>query len=99
MKKVPNILPRELLEVKRKHEMGVKYARIKTDYNISYNDIKKIIRFFSNCEFESDINSVIEKINADNDKCSFIDHKANYQRYKQYYKEYSKRQYQLRKSS
>lgn len=99
MKKVPHITSKELLEVKRKHHMGVKYARLKREYSISYYDIKIIIRLFSNCEFESDINKEIEKINVENAKSRIIDHKANYQKHKEYYKDYAKRQYQRRISS
>lgn len=99
MKKVPDISPKELLEVKRKHDMGVKYARLKREYSISYYDIKIIIRLFSNCEFESDINKELDKINTENARSRIIDHKANYQKHKEYYKEYAKRQYQRRKSS
>ena len=99
MIKFPNISPKELLEVKRKHQMGVKYSRLKREYTISYHDIKIIIRLFADCEFESDINKAIEKINAENNKCTVIDYKANYQKYKSYYKQYSKRQYQDRKNA
>jgi len=96
MKKVPNISSKELLEVKRKRYMGIKYADLKRQYNISYNDILKICRFFSECNFEEEVNKELERINNENTKLKIIDHKANYQKYKKYYREYSKKQYQHR---
>lgn len=98
MKKVPNISPRELLEVKRKHHMGVKYAHLQKEYNISYHDVKKIVRFFSGCEFETDIVKTIANIDEENTQAPSINPQANYQKHKQYYKDYSKRRYQLYKS-
>ena len=99
MIKIANISSRDLLEVKRKRCMGIKYAIIKRTYNISYNDIKNIVRHFSECEFEDDVNKKLEEINSINEQCRIIDYKGNYQKYKTYYKSYSKDQYQRRKSS
>ena len=96
MKKVPNICPKDLLEVKQKRKMGIKYATLKRKYNISYNDIKKIVRFFAECELESDIVDELERIKSHNIKCTTIDYKGNYQKYKKYYLKYSKQQYKNR---
>ncbi len=96
MKKVPNISAKDLLEVKRKRNMNIKFSHIKRQYNISYHDIKKICILFSDCEFESDIEAELERIRLHNEQCAIIDYRGNYQKYKDYYLDYSKQQYQRR---
>lgn len=93
MIKIPNISAKHLLEVKRKHEMGVTFAKLKRYYNINYNDIKKILRIFDGCNFESEIEVVILDIRERNRLGQIRDHRANYQKYKDYYLQYSKRKY------
>jgi len=99
MKKVPDISPKELLEVKRKRGKGIKFSTLKRSYNISYHDIKKICILFSDCEFESDVDDELQKIRDHNEECATIDYRGNYQKYKSYYLNYSKQQYQRRVST
>ena len=96
MIKIPKISSKKILEILRKREFGVGYAYLGREYGVSYHDIKKIEKYFSNCNFEKDVDDEIEKINTDNAKCAIKDHKANYQRHKEYYKQYSKKQYRRR---
>lgn len=96
MKKVPNLSPKNLLEVKRKREYNIKYAQIKRDYEISYNDIIKIVRFFSGCNFESDIKKRLTEIDEENKILSCRDSKKNYIKYRKYYLQYSRDQYKRR---
>lgn len=93
MKKVPNISPKNLLEVKRKREMNIRICELKRDYDISYHDITIICRLFADCEFESEVAIELEKIRVHNVKCAIIDYKGNYLKYKPYYLGYSKEQY------
>lgn len=93
MIKIPQISAKHLLEVKRKREMGVPFAKLKREYEINYNDIKKICRIFESCMFEDEILSIIDRVNAENILIQIRDHRANYQRHKAYYLAYSKRKY------
>ena len=98
MKKVPNLSPKNLLEVKRKREYNMKYSKIKRDYEISYNDILKIVRFFHDCNFESDIIKRLEEIANENRISSDRDYKKNYRKYRDYYLQYSREQYERKRS-
>lgn len=98
MKKVPNLSPKNLLEVKRKkQEHGISFAKIKREYGISYNDILKILRFFPKCEFEVDIIKRLEEIKIENKEKADRDYKKNYLKYREYYLQYSREQYERKK--
>ncbi len=89
MIKVPNLTPKEILEVKRKKLLGLTYAKLKRDYNIAYNDIKKIMILFAECEFEKDIEDKLKIINERNKIKTIRDRKVEYQKYKDYYMKYN----------
>jgi len=93
MIKIPSISSKNILEVKRKFDMGVTYAKLKRDYNISYNDIKKILRYFADCQFESDVDGVINGIDEKNRRARVDAYKANYQKNKDYFQNYARSKY------
>lgn len=90
MIKIPNITPREILEVMRKKKLGVPNTISQREYNITYNDIKKIMNLFSNCHFENEVEKTIETINEQNRIGKIRDRKAEYRKYRPYYMEYNR---------
>lgn len=93
MIKIPNISSKHILEVKRKFNMGIRYYILKKEYNISYNDIRKITTIFTDCEFEDDIDSKIDELKQDRELKRIKKYKDNYQRNRSYFLKYSKQVY------
>ena len=88
--KIPDISNGDILEIKRRLGIGVKYSSIKSNYNLSYYDIKRLCRFFSDCDTDDSIQQAKDQIESDNRDKAIVDHRANYQKYKAYYTQYNR---------
>ncbi len=87
--KIPNQTNGDILEIKRRLDIGVKYSSIKTQYNMTYYDIKRVCRIFGGCDDDDSIQAKKDSITADNVIKQAVDHRANYEKYKDYYTTYN----------
>lgn len=87
--KIPDYTDKQLLEILKRVELGVTYALIKKQYNITYYDIKRVCAIFKDCIFEEDCMKIKTRILEQNQKDLTRDHSANYQTYKDYYTDYN----------
>lgn len=90
--KIPNYTNKEILEIIKKINMGVKYIVVKSSYDISYYDIKRICGMFKDCMFEEDCDRIRDRIKEQNEIDVNVgrDYKRNYVVYKEYYTDYNR---------
>lgn len=98
MLKVPDLSSKDILEIKNKFKLGVTYAKLKREYNISYYDIKKICLLFDTCLFEDDVSKTRDEIQVRNQIKKRESYKINYRKHRAYFLAYSKNQYAKKKS-
>lgn len=95
MKRIPPYTVKEILEIKRKRDINIKYCILKKEYDISYYDIKKIERMFNGCEFEDDVEKRIDEVIEHNrlNEYRIKNYRIAYLKYKDYYQAYAKWNY------
>ncbi len=87
--KLPEVSNDNIIEIKRRLNIGVTYSSIRRNFDLSYYEIKKICRIFNECNSNDSVQEMKNDIEADNREKGIVDHRANYQRYKPYYTQYN----------
>lgn len=93
--KLPNNISNDdIIEIKYRIEIGVKYSILKKKYNISYYDIKRLCRLFADCDTSDSVQMTKDRFAIENAEKRNVDHKINYQKYKKYYTKYNRERQQ-----